>query len=311
MTVGLDAARRISRELVRNKDRSAYLLSQYMKGPTQDAYIGMRAFNLETARAVDAAVEPKVARLKLEYWKAAVQKIHGSTTPDVDPAVILLHGANQAGASVAKKYLLTIVQTRESQLAKRPLRSVEDMERVGEGIYSQLNYGTLDILNAADPETARYFAENPDLDQQATTIAAHIGQAAGVAALLRSAEFYARVHSYVVLPAQLLAESNISQQTVLDAAEAGQLARVDGLSNVVFTAATRANDHLLTARSIFADLKSTVGVPQSLLLTAMAALPVSLYLERLEKVDFNIARANTAEWKLPYRSWRAYKTRSF
>ncbi|PRT55784.1 NADH dehydrogenase (ubiquinone) complex I, assembly factor 6 [Wickerhamiella sorbophila] len=309
--VGVDAARRICREAVRGKDRSAYLLSQYMAGPAQDAYIGMRAFNIETARAADSAVEPKVARIKLEYWKAAIQKIHSATQPDVDPAVVLLHNASQAGASVARKYLLTIVQTRESQLAKKPLRNLEDMERFGEGVYSQLNYASLDILNAMDPETADYFRQNPHLDEKATTVAAHIGQASGIAVLLKSLTFYARAQSWVVLPAQSLAENHISQQAVLDAVESGSLSQLPDVQNAVFTAATRANDHLLTARSIFEELKQSVGVPQSLLLTAMSALPVSLYLERLEKVNFNVEKAHGAEWKLPYRSWRSYKTRKF
>jgi NADH dehydrogenase [ubiquinone] 1 alpha subcomplex assembly factor 6 len=80
--------------------------------------------------------------------------------------------------------------------------------------------------------------------------------------------------------------------------------------DVVFETATRANDHIISAQSIMKELKAELGgsLPDTVVLTAMGAIPTQLYLERLEKANFNLLdpRLSRSEWRLPWRSYRVY-----
>lgn len=301
-------------DLLQSKDRSAYILSKYIPARAQSGYIGLRAFNLETSRAVDSAQESSVSRLKLEFWKSAVQKIHSVNASAADlkePVTALLHKAVvDDKLSLPKRYLLTIVQTKQGRLEMQPFRSIEDIERLGEGTWSQLNYAVLDMLHSIWPDTQEYLASQPDLDEMVTNTCAHIGQANGIAASLRTFNFFADKHNFVNLPVDLLRAAGISQQQVLDAQDKNQLSQVDGLQDVVFQTATKANDHILSAANLMTKLKEETGsVPTSLLLSAMSAVPIQLYLQRLEKNDFDLSKPVGGEWKLPWKTWRMYKKR--
>lgn len=305
--VSVETARRVAVEVLQKSDRSAFVLSKYITPRAHDAYLGLRLFNVETARIVDGSHDPRLAKLRLEWWKGAIQKIHSPTSKEEEePVSILLQRAIRSNISVPKRFLLTLVQTRESRLRLVPFRTVEDMERLGEGTYSQILYATLDALQTRD--TSEFLAANASLDELLSNALAHVGQASGIALSLRQFDWYARKHHYVNLPVESLTSKNLSQQAVLDSVESKK--SLPSLDDVVFEVATRANDHCLTARSILDQVRAMTGtVPSSLLLTMMNIIPVQLYLERLEKANFDLRRVSLTDYKLPWRSWRAYRTK--
>ena len=112
-----------------------------------------------------------------------------------------------------------------------------------------------------------------------------------------------------------------------------QGASAPGLRDAVFKVATRASDHLITAYSMFSRLRTGQDAghdfehdgeeghvyaeeqPQKLSQReeVAKAFPVlsgpyistKLWLERLEKADFDVFRSELRqrEWKLPWRAW--------
>lgn len=299
-------------QLLSRHDRSSLILSKYVPPRALDGWLALRAFAIDTAKVVDGMKEYPIALARLQFWKTGIQQLGiYNRAPNDAASLLLLHKAvNSDNCAIHKRYLLTLLQTRESQLQQKPIIKLGDLARIGEGTHSQILYATLDMLQAFESGTSEFLAQNADLDEIVSEIIAHIGQAAGIAGGIRALGFYSQRQNRVVLPTEILRKRNIVDQAVIDGFEKGSMH--PQLKDAVFDVATAANDHLLTARSKLALLKENTGskVPPSLLITAMAAVPIQLYLERLEKHDFDVLK-QTGEWRLPWRSWRSYRTKSF
>jgi len=87
--------------------------------------------------------------------------------------------------------------------------------------------------------------------------------------------------------------------------------QADGLKDVAFAIAMRANDHLITAREMLEKAgEEGRGVAFASFLPAVST---SLYLSRLEKVDFDVFHPSLArrEWKLPWKAYLANARRKF
>jgi NADH dehydrogenase [ubiquinone] 1 alpha subcomplex assembly factor 6 len=318
-SMSVESARNHCLELLKNTDRSSYLLKSYIPKPALDAYIGVRALNIDLARVADTVTKPELAKLRLEFWKSAVQKIYqGSDKAPREPACILLAHALEAGMILSKRYFLTLIQTREQFIANPPFRTLDSMASYGEGTYSQLNYLTQELALSVSPGAQKLINDlaTSTLEESLRTIAAHIGQATGIAAYIRGFKFYVGNKTFVPLPVSLMTDNNISQQQVIDLSAGrleGDMAKevANKLSNVVFETATRANDHLLSAQSILMELKRDTGLaklPNGLFVPLLSAVPVHLFLERLEKANFDVSNLKLAnDWRLPYRSYKSYK----
>lgn len=208
-------------------------------------------------------------------------------------------------------------------------------------------------------------------------LASHIGKAAGIAAILRGIPLIAfppppNHHSNrsglalgdaqrtstrqgaVTLPLDIMAEAGVREEDVLRLGP-----EAHGLKDAVFAVATRASDHLITARQMLRNLRSGEDAghayehegedghtyPPSASLqepqtageaeaqgsarqpgfrreaadlesgfgVLMPAVATSLWLERLEKVDFDIFRPELRlrEWRLPWRAYWAWRRRMF
>lgn len=316
--------------LIAAKDRSALVLSKYIPAYASDGWLAMRALNVETAKVVDGAREPTASIARMQYWKAGIQRAYtqgaqpAPSAPNAmsahegesheAPLALLTH-ALRSGVNIPKRYLLTLIQTREYQLNQPPIRNSEDLARVGEGTASQLLYATLDMLQTREQGTAEFLAAHPELDEQVSNILAHIGQAQGIAGALKALPFYALRHNRLVLPLDALSKFKVSEQEVLNVltnSSKKQPAPVN-LKDAVFEVATSANDHILAARMLLQQFKDQTGgkTPQSLTLSAMGALPTVLFLERLQKNDFDVLKPQAAEWRLPWRTWRSFRNKTF
>ena len=232
----------------------------------------------------------------------------------------------------------------------RPFQDLNALETYAEETYSTLMYLTLAAL--------------PLHSIAADHVASHIGKAAGITAVLRGLPLLAfpppanhhsnnssmggsSRHGAVVLPLEIMAESGVKQEDVLRHGSSAP-----GLRDAVFTIATRANDHLITAREMLKNLQAgkdaghafehegeeghqysyrengtnhtSVNSTQTTNNTStqaqeidrafgvlMQAIPTSLWLERLEKVDFDVFREELRgrEWKLPWRAYWGYSRR--
>ena len=139
----------------------------------------------------------------------------------------------------------------------RPYPTMESLERYAENTYSTLMYLTLQGL--------------PVGSVAADHIASHIGKAAGITAILRGLPLVAfpsppnhhsntsslggtlntqrRAQGSVTLPLDVMARAGVREEDVFRVG-----AEASGLRDAVFEVATRASDHLITARQMLKNI---------------------------------------------------------
>lgn len=316
----------------------------------RDAYLALRAFNVDVARVADTTSHPSIGQIRMQFWRDTVtSSLSGS--PRKEPASILLSAAAQTlhdvsggSAKLSKNWLFRIINTREKYLGNPPFPTLASLESYAENTYSTLLYLTLQSL--------------PMNSLTADHLASHIGKANGIAAILRGLPLIAfpppppthhtsnavgvtpsaGPQGAVLLPLDIMAETGVQEEAVLR-----QGASAPGLSDAVFAVATRANDHLITAREMLKNLRGGQEVDHEFEHMAdeefsysaqnMAkgvdkqwkdadrafgvlmgpAVSTSLWLERLEKVDFDVFHPSLrkTEWKLPWRAYWAFNRKSF
>lgn len=315
-------------------------------------------FALDTAKIGDTVKHQEFAKLRFDFWKRVIQQIFNTTSSQPQAqksqssmfsgaltqepiAILLTHALSTQNIRLSKRYFITYLQSRETYSRMPPFRNIDAMASYGEGLNSQLLYLLQEALYSVAPKVSAFLAEYPEIDRIAHDIAAHIGQASGIAGLLKGALYYAQRGS-LVFPIDVMAKYDLSQTNVNDLFEShfskqnkDTSSSSDNdertnelrtkLSDVVFETATRANDHLLSASSLLNQLKTALegDVPDALIVPALSALPAKLYLEDLEAYNFDIlnpkllapARASklfgvVGDWKLPYRSYKAYRNKS-
>lgn len=284
-----------------------------------------------------------IAKLRFDFWRRTVQQIFtvaaqyresGKSSVMTgalaqEPiAILLAHALTVQGMDLSKRFFVTLLQSRETYAKMPPFRNVDAMASYGEGTHSQTLYLAQEACYSAAPKVTQFLAQYPDIDDLAHNLVAHVGQAAGIASLVKGFSYYGR-RGAVVLPVDAMARHGVSQHdatqllAALDAGGSAAVATPDmlalraRLSDVVFETATRANDHIISAGAIVKQLDEYLSgdIPDAIFVPAMNVVPTKLFLERLEKYNFDILHPDVlkpgSDWKLPYRSYKAYKLRKF
>lgn len=331
-------------DMIRKYDTPSFLARSYIPAPARDAFIAIRAFNLDVARTADTTSTPTVGAMRLQFQRDAIAKTLAGSPPK-QPVFILLGKAvedlqrrTNGKSNFSKNWLNRVVNTREQYLGNPPYPDLTALESYAENTYSTLMYLTLQAL--------------PMASVSADHLASHIGKATGITTVLKGLPVVAfpgeqRHHSNqasmagnvgstrqgaVLLPLDIMAEYGVREEDVIR-----QGSEAAGLRDAVFAVATRANDHLITAREMLKNLRAGqdaghafehqdeeehAHLPSSKLTPAqeidrafgvfMPAIHTSLWLERLEKHDFDIfnPKLRMTDWKLPWKTWWAHNRKS-
>lgn len=284
----------------------------------------------------------------MQFWRDNINRTFANTPPK-EPVAILLHNAivslqDQHPAfsnGVMRGWFLKLINAREQYIDNRPYTSLEALETYAENTYSTLIYLTLAAL--------------PLHSLSVDHLASHIGKATGIAAVLRGLPLIAFPqppnhhsnsslsgnitgnsggrHGAVLLPLDVMAETGVIEEDVVR-----QGAEAPGLKDAVFKVATRANDHLITAREMLKNLRqgqpaghnfehegeeghqyaeaisprhTQVEELERGFGALMPAVATALWLERLEKADFDVFKPElrARDWRLPWRAYWAYSRR--
>ena len=157
---------------------------------------------------------------------------------------------------MSKNWFMRVISTREQYSDGRPYPDLTALENYAENTYSTLMYLTLQSL--------------PMNSLTADHIASHIGKASGIVAVLRGLPLVAfppppNHHSNpgpiggslergkqgaVMLPLDVMARTGVKEEEVFR--KGGE---APGLKDAVFEVATRANDHLITAREMVKNVR--------------------------------------------------------
>ncbi|EME47257.1 hypothetical protein DOTSEDRAFT_69262 [Dothistroma septosporum NZE10] len=341
----MGSARTFCLDLLRRYDVPSSLLLPYVPSHARDAYIALRAFNIDVARTADTTSTPMIGSMRLQFHRDAVSKSLAGSPPKQPIALLLAQAADDIQVrsvgkqKFSKSWFMRIIDTREKYLSNPPYQTLSDLERYAENTYSTLLYLTLQAL--------------PMASLTADHIASHIGKAAGMAAVLRGlpliafpgpqnhhnnqAQFPGDVgaskHGAVMLPVDVMVEAGVREEDVLrNGADA------HGLRDAVFAVATRANDHLITARQMITNIKAGqeaghdfehqdeeehAHLPSSgkqetqaqelerAFGVFMPAVATQMWLDKLQRHDFDVfqPKLRVTDWKLPFTAYWSYSRR--
>ncbi|KAK6363276.1 hypothetical protein TWF730_000717 [Orbilia blumenaviensis] len=235
--------------------------------------------------------------MRMQFWRDVIEKTYAGHPPQEPVALLLAKVLHEDNVQFTKSFWIKVIGAREQYLSNQSYTTLDALEAYSEATYSSLHYLSLEALNF----------KSTDLDH----VASHIGKASGIAAVLRGTPLLAApgpnsTHAAVLLPVDVCAKNGLRQEDVI---RHGGTA--PGLKDTVFEIATRANDHLITAREMLKRAGEEGKGPA--FTTFLPAVPTSLYLGRLEKVDFDVfdTSLQRREWRLPWKAYIANVKRQF
>ncbi|KIY04240.1 uncharacterized protein Z520_00934 [Fonsecaea multimorphosa CBS 102226] len=324
--------------LVRNYDSPSYTLAHFIEPHTIPAYLAIRAFNIELARIPDVVSMPQIGAMRMQFWRETIDKTF-NLAPPLEPVAILLASYLKQGNKLNKTWFHRIITARDRKLTHPGFTNLAELESYAESTYSTLLYLTLSAL--------------PLNSLTMDHLASHVGKAAGIVAVLRGVPLLAfppppNLHSnnpagmgaaptrdrqgVVTLPLDIMSQNGVREEDIFRNG-----ANASGIRDAVFTVATRASDHLITARAMLKGIREDQGpdhefehmhdegheyskydvsartttdrskeeIDRGFGVVMGPAVSTQLWLDRLQKVDFDIFHESLrrVEWKLPFVAW--------
>lgn len=327
---------------IRTYDAPSYTLAHFIPAHMQPAYFAIRAFNIELARIPDVVSLPQIGAMRMQFWRDTIDKSF-KLTPPAEPVAILLASYLDQGYKLSKPWLQRIITARDRKLTHPGFTNLNELESYAESTYSTLLYLTLSALPV----------ESLTMDH----LASHVGKAAGIAAVLRGVPLLAfppppNQHSnnpagmglpptrekqgVITLPLDVMGKCGVHEEDIFRNGS-----NAAGIRDAVFTVATRASDHLITARTMLKNVaedrgpghefehmddegrdysryesesdtsaqKTREDKDRGFGIIMGPAVSTQLWLNRLQKVDFDIFHESLRrlEWKLPYIAWMRHR----
>lgn len=280
---------------VRNYDYHHYLCLLELPPELRKTAFALRAFNVETSKAMDIASDPRIGLMRLVWWKEAIDKIYVRKQIEhpVAQALASVLSENKISKGWLKRSVEARINDANREISDIP-EKIEDLEKYAEDTVSTLLYTTLQA--GGIKSTAADHA------------ASHIGKASGLLLLLKSLPYHAsRNRHFSYIPAEVAANHGLLVK------EGGRseihLDSREGLCDAVFEMASVANVHLLKAR----ELSGTVPIEARPVL--LESVPAQVLLDSLNRVQFDVFDPRLARgvlgvpplWyhmKLKWYSWR-------
>lgn len=251
---------------VRDYDYHHYLCLLELPPPMRKAAFALRAFNVETARVMDVASDPKIGLMRLLWWQEAIDKIFSNKLIEHPVAQALKSVTSEHG--ISKGWLKRSVEARINDAKREAIpETIEELEQYAENTVSTILYTTLQAGGITS--TAADHA------------ASHIGKASGLLLLLRSLPYHAsRNRQFSYIPAKVAEKHGLLVKTGSETDI--RLEPSQGLCDAVFEMASVANSHLVKAR----ELSGTV--PAGARRVLLPALPAQVMLDSFSRAQFDI-----------------------
>jgi phytoene synthase len=245
-------------EQVRRFDNDRFLCTLFAPPAEREALAALYAFNLEIARVRESVREPMLGRIRLQWWRDAIEGICNGAPQREPVAVALAAAVDRFG--LGREHLDRLIDAREFDLDDRPPATLDDLVRYAEGTGAPLVKLSAEVMDARDPGV---MAPAEDL-----------GIAWALTGLIRAVPFHARARR-LYLPAAL------SRKAGLDVLAMFERGSVPGLPAVVEAVAGRARERLASARAARRD------VPARALPAFLPSTLADLYLKRIAAAGYD------------------------
>ncbi|KCV72659.1 hypothetical protein H696_00239 [Fonticula alba] len=247
------------RESLRTGDYEAFLATHFFPAPasTQIAWMAIRCLSLEASHISSAATDPRLAEIRYAYWREVIGAIYArAPSKDTDPAnipgggisaqqhpiAVTLRAFHRSVRPLSRRWLARLVDERSKRHAAghRAFGSLDELERFGENTSGTVLSLCLQAagLGAGGTEETGSLAEHA---------ASHVGQAAAIVNVIRAMRID-KAQGRLLLPVDLVMKHNLREEAILRLAPGAKTPTE--LCDAVFELATRANDHLITARTM-------------------------------------------------------------
>ncbi|WOL19267.1 NADH dehydrogenase (ubiquinone) complex I, assembly factor 6 isoform X2 [Canna indica] len=280
---------------VRSYDYHHYFCLLHLPPNMRRAAFALRAFNVETARAMDVASDPKIGLMRLLWWKDVIDKIYANKKVEHPTAQAL--SSVISDHKISKHWLKRSVDARINDASREENaipESIADLEQYAEDTTSTMLYMTLQAGGI--------------LSTTADHAASHIGKASGLLLLLKSLPYHLNRQGRIsYIPADVAARHGLlitghgRSEIKMESGEA--------LSDVIFEIASVASVHLQKAREL------ARAVPAEALPVLLPAVPAQVLLDTLRRRNFNVFDSRISNgvhgisplWyqlKLKWHAWR-------
>ncbi|KAK7063020.1 NADH dehydrogenase (ubiquinone) complex I, assembly factor 6 [Halocaridina rubra] len=264
--------------IVKKYDYENFLSVLLLPGTSRAAAFAVRAFNVEIAQIQDVTSQALIAKMRLQFWRDTLDDIFHGKSPEQPVAIELQRAV--AKYKLSKRWLSSLIDSREDHLENKPFESLQSVEDYSEKSNSVLYYLILQSLGV----------ENVHADH----VASHLGKAEGITRLIRGVPHLSS-RRIVLLPQDVLMAHKVSQENIIRGSQD------QNVKDVVFDIASTAHHHIEHVKDL---MKS---VPKNARIGLLSHVSVSSYLDALQQVHFDVfnpalQRRNNL---LPVRLWWA------
>nr|CAH7746812.1 unnamed protein product [Callosobruchus chinensis] len=260
-------------ESVKQYDYENFACTILLPNSCRACGFAVRSFNVEIARIAEQVSQETIALMRLKFWEEAIEKClhNNSKLVPKHPVAIEIFKANSTN-KLSKRYFLKLISSRQEYFKRNTFNNLEDLEKYAEGTVSSIYYLILEGSGV----------KNINADHAAS----HLGKAQGIAQQIRSASHAGRLN-FIPIPLEILAKNKVSQEDLLRSKSS------ESLRESVFEVASKSHQHLEKARNLLQS------VPKEARKFLLPAIPVRIYLDRLQKVNYDIFHPS-----LRHRSWK-------
>ncbi|KAJ8920764.1 hypothetical protein NQ315_004904 [Exocentrus adspersus] len=261
-------------ESVKKYDYENFICTILLQNNSRSCAFAIRGFNVEVARVAEQVSQEMIGSMRYKFWEDMIEKCFTGDLKIVPkhPVAVELFKALQNN-KLSKRYLRNLVTSRKNYLNLKGFNNLEEMENYAEHTVSNVLYLVLEGCGV----------RNINADHAAS----HLGKAQGIVQQLRSIPFSRRIN-FLPVPQDILVKNSVSQEEVLRGKGS------DRLNECIFQIACQAHQHLMKAR----NLKD--NIPKEGRAALLPAVPVFIYLDRLQKVNYDVFHPslNNRSWKL-------------
>jgi phytoene/squalene synthetase len=222
------------------------------------------------------------------WWKDLVRKLYDNSPPNVPVALALMPYV--ATGKVSQNWIRQMIRVREDFPSVRDIETEQELGFYNEGMFSSVLYLSLECAgegqtaDPANPEPVHSDESQADNVTVSHHLASHLGQAIGIATLIRSLPRQAQ-NDRMFIPDDLAQRFQLDMDQV-----AAGMGTTQGLQDCIFHLAAQAKSHINHARSREAEVSAAA---KSIFLNIT---PAEMYLDKLQQYQFDVFHPELQTW---------------
>lgn len=244
---------------IRRYDRDRFLTALFAPPTIRENLFALYAFNHEIAKTRESVSEPMVGRIRLQWWREALDGIEANE-PRKHEVVEALYRAQQSGLKIDS--LRPLIDAREFDLDETAPATLDELVAYARKTSGKLGLTAASLLDIDDPDTLKAVED--------------AGTAHAVVGLIRAIPFHSRDRRRFI-PDDVIAESGAGLDDLFELRSSEEL-------KVAVSRIARTADKLIREARKTRTRQGRAAMPL-LLLTSVAASN----LKRIEKAGYDPA----------------------